>query len=131
MGAVVLAVVMMAATACSGGDDDNSGAACWFEGDAAVAAATEDGAEVDNDYYVRNSNPRTFTETFANRTGPATCVEAGSPETFPCPTDDVPHLSPATYEPVTINGHEASAYPIVWLHVTDAAPDYLFLRFTP
>jgi hypothetical protein len=104
---------------------------CWYDGDAAVAAAAEDGEEANNDYYVRNSNPRTFTETFADRTGPATCVEAGSPETFPCTIDDVLHLYPATYEPVTINGHQASAYPIVWLHITNTAPDYLFLRFTP
>ena len=33
--------------------------ACWFTGEAAVAAAAEDGAEPPpNDYYVRNDNPQ-------------------------------------------------------------------------
>jgi hypothetical protein len=33
--------------------------ACWFTGEAAVAAAAEDGAEPPpNDYYVRNKNPQ-------------------------------------------------------------------------
>lgn len=104
---------------------------CWFGGEAGEAAAAEDGAEFTNDYYVRNTNPRTFTETFADRTGPATCVDAGSVETFPCTIDDVLHLYPSDYQPIEVNGHQALGFPIVWLHVTDTAPDYLYIQFTP
>ena len=41
---------------------------CYFTGDAANAAAADDGkpTPVDDDRYVRNSNPKTFTESFAS-----------------------------------------------------------------
>lgn len=95
---------------------------CWFGGEAGEAAAAEDGVEFTNDYYVRNTNPRTFTETFASPgTSPASCLGAGTPEPTRCTIDDVLHQ---------YAGGEGG-YPIVWLHVTGTTPDYLFVQYTP
>lgn len=33
--------------------------ACWFDGDAAIAAAAEDGERLEIDYYIRNESTRT------------------------------------------------------------------------
>lgn len=42
--------------------------ACWFVGDAAIAAAAEDGEPSANDFYVRNASARTRTLPIAEDT---------------------------------------------------------------
>jgi hypothetical protein len=95
---------------------------CFFTGDAAVAAADEDGETVENDYYIRNQNPRAFAVEFADTDVPASCVDTGSATTYECTVGDIL----ADYEP----GGEV-AFPVVWLHISGDGPDYLFTQYLP
>lgn len=101
---------------------------CFYSGEAAEAAATEDGTEVTNDYYTRNTNPRTFTQTFADPgTSPATCNLAPNP--IPCTVQDV--LDLYADGTATVDGQELLPFPYVWLHITGTTPDYLYVQYTP
>jgi hypothetical protein len=105
---------------------------CFFTGDAAVEAADEDGAEVTNDYYVRNNNERTFRVEFPSGTTPATCVSSDA-TTFPCQVDDVLTLYRTTDVTATtiVDGRSMLPYPLVWVHVTGGSGDYFYMQYTP
>lgn len=104
---------------------------CFYTGAPAEAAAKEDGREVDNDYYVRDNNHRTFRESFA-AAAYATCVGEDM-ATFPCTVGDLLPLYPAdgVGDHAPIGGRTAVAYPIVWVHVSRTTPDSLWVMFTP
>jgi hypothetical protein len=95
---------------------------CFFTGDGAVHAAEEDGNTVDNDYYVRNQNPRTFPVEFGTTDLDATCVDSSDATTYPCTVADVITRSGPTDDAI---------FPIVWLHVGGEGPDYLYTQYTP
>lgn len=104
---------------------------CWFSGQAAIKAGGEDNAgPVEDDYYVRNSDPTLYSEAFASGAAPATCVgDANQP--FACTVGDVLALYGAGKPMGTIGGREVTAFSTVWLHVTGETPDYLYMQFTP
>jgi hypothetical protein len=104
---------------------------CWFAGQAAIKAGGEDDAgPVEDDYYVRNSDPTTYSERFPSATAPATCVgDANQP--FGCTVGDVLALYASGSTSGTIGGKEVTAFSTVWVHVTGDAPDYLYMQFTP
>jgi hypothetical protein len=104
---------------------------CFFAGDAAIAAATEDGAEVTNDYYVRNNNARTFSVEFPPGVA-ATCASV-SADPFPCTAADVLTLYRTTSPggTGTIDGTDVATFPLVWVHITATTPDHLFMQYTP
>jgi hypothetical protein len=95
---------------------------CFFTGDGAVAAAEEDGNTVENDYYVRNQNPRTFPVEFGTTDLDATCVDSSNATTYGCTVAEVIAQSGPGGEAV---------FPIVWLHVGGEGPDYLYTQYTP
>jgi hypothetical protein len=104
---------------------------CWFSGQAAIKAGGEDDAgPVEDDYYVRNSDPSPHSESFASATLPATCV-GDSNEPFACTVGDVLALYGSGRTTGTISGKEVTAFSTVWLHVTADRPDYLYMQFTP
>jgi hypothetical protein len=105
---------------------------CFFVGDAAAQAAAEDGSEVTDDYYVRNSNPRTFSIEFPSGTGPSSCT-GFDPEPFDCTVNDVLTLYRTTDTTATsvLDGHELFPFPLVWVHITGTAGDYLYMQYTP
>jgi hypothetical protein len=105
---------------------------CFFVGDAAVQAAGEDGSEVTDDYYVRNSNPRTFSIEFSSGTAPSSCT-GFDPEPFGCTVDDVLTLYRTTDTTGTsvLDGHEVFPFPLVWVHITGTTGDYLYMQYTP
>ncbi|HEX8770274.1 MAG TPA: hypothetical protein VF711_05855 [Acidimicrobiales bacterium] len=104
---------------------------CWFAGQAAIRAGGEDDAgPVEDDYYVRNSDPMLYSEHFPSNTAPATCVgDANQP--FPCTVGDVLAFYGRGTTTGTIGGKEVTAFSTVWLHVTGETPDYLFMQFIP
>jgi hypothetical protein len=93
---------------------------CFFAGDAGAAAAAEDGAELTNDYYVRNNNARTFRVEFASGTTPATCVGTNA-QPYDCEVSDVlsQYASPG------------ASFPLVWVHISGGIGDYAFVQYTP
>jgi hypothetical protein len=105
---------------------------CFFSGDAAVEAAAEDGQEVDNDYYVRNNNVRSFRVTFPPSATPASCVGLDA-QSFPCQVDDVLTLYGTTEVSSTsiLDGTAMAPFPLVWVHITDDQGDYIYMQFTP
>ena len=105
---------------------------CFFTGEAATAAAAEDGAEVTNDYYVRNNVARTFPVDFASGTGPATCVGTNA-EPFDCQVDDVLTLyrTTATTGTTVLDGTTLVPFPLVWVHVSGGVGNYIFMQYTP
>jgi hypothetical protein len=94
---------------------------CFFTGEGAVTAAEEDGTTVENDYYVRNQNPRTFPVTFGTTDLDATCVDSSNATTYPCTVADV----------IAEQTGDGAVFPIVWLHVGGEGPDYLYTQYTP
>jgi hypothetical protein len=104
---------------------------CWFSGQAAIKAGGEDDAgPVEDDYYVRNSDPTLFSESFSSGSAPATCVgDANKP--FACTVGEVLALYGSGRSSGTIGGQEVTAFSTVWLHVTGETPDYLYMQFTP
>jgi len=105
---------------------------CWLGGDAGIAAAAEDGQPFDAGFYIRNADPRTFTETFASGDIPATCAGNGAGVLqFACTVADVLSLYPGPGRTTDVDGREAVGHPIVWLHVTGTTPDYIYVVFTP
>jgi hypothetical protein len=105
---------------------------CFFSGDAATQAALEDGTEATDDYYVRNSNPRTFRVSFPSGATPATCAQTDA-QPFACTVADVLQLYRSTEATATsvLDGHTLIPFPLVWVHTTDGAGDYLFMQYTP
>lgn len=104
---------------------------CWFVGQAAIKAGGEDDAgPVEDDYYVRNSDPKRYRETFALASTPATCVGDDN-RPFTCTVGDVLALYATAQVSGTVGGRQVTAFPTVWLHVTDREPDFLYMQFTP
>lgn len=105
---------------------------CYFANDAANVAAAEDGkpTPVDDDVYVRNSNPRTFSERFASRDLAATCTDFGASH-FPCTVGELLDIyAQPGNPPFEIRGHETAPF-LLWLHVSHGEPDSLFQQFSP
>jgi hypothetical protein len=105
---------------------------CFFVGDAAAQAADEDGTDETDDYYVRNSNPRTFSIEFPPGTAPASCT-GFDPEPFACTVNDVLTLYRTTDTTGTsvLDGHELFPFPLVWVHIAGTTGDYLYMQYTP
>ncbi|MGB5760454.1 MAG: hypothetical protein WBM50_26300 [Acidimicrobiales bacterium] len=83
--------------------------ACWFTGDAATAAATEDGEESPppNDYYIRNENNLLRTLTINPATNVAWLPDPGDPES----TETV------AYDTWLANQTDRPNRPGVWLDI--------------
>jgi hypothetical protein len=105
---------------------------CFFAGDAGEKAATEDGQELTNDYYVRNNNARTFRVDFSSTTTPATCVGTDA-EPIACQVNDVLTLYRTTDTTgTTMLGDTALVpFPLVWVHVGGGSGDYIYVQYTP
>jgi hypothetical protein len=104
---------------------------CWFTGQAAIKAGGEDDAgPVEDDYYVRNSEPSLHSESFVSGAAPATCVGDAN-EPFACTVGDVLALYASGRTTGTIKGREVTAFSTAWLHVTGDTADYLYMQFTP
>lgn len=104
---------------------------CWFSGQAAIKAGTEDGnGPVEDDYYVRDAHQR-FRESFSSASTRASCVGDAN-EPFACTVGDVLALYGNGSTSGKVGGREVTAFPTVWLHVDAAGrPDYLYMQFTP
>jgi hypothetical protein len=104
---------------------------CFFSGDAATQAAQEDGTQAENDYYVRNANPRTFEIEFPDGT-PASCAGLNA-EPFACQAADVLTLyrTTDTSDTSILGDTELYPFPLIWVHVTGTTGDYLFMQYTP
>jgi hypothetical protein len=105
---------------------------CFFAGAAGEQAATEDGQEFTNDYYVRNNNARTFRVDFPSTTTPATCVGTDA-EPIACQVNDVLTLYRTTDTTgTTMLGDTALVpFPLVWVHVGGGSGDYIYVQYTP
>lgn len=98
--------------------------ACWFSGEAAVAAAAEDGAESPppNDYYIRNQNPTFRVVAVAPDTTVVWYPQVGDPDSEVT----------TSYTAWRTNRDDEPTFPLgVWLDVVDARATSIAEQWVP
>ena len=97
--------------------------ACWFSGDSAALAATQDGQESPppNDYYVRNTND-------ASR---PLAVDAGVPVVWYPESGDPTSEASTTYADWLAQDRDIAAIPGIWVDVQDGAPVSIHEQWVP